>query len=106
MYSRVSEFRVPSEKFNAFQDGLMSIVPLIKREAGFRALLAVKSEGSPAMIRVTSVWDSLDHLRASEKSMYLYQALSRVMAFANGFPLMEECEVLLAEFPGSAARSA
>ncbi len=106
MHSRVSEFRVPPEKFNAFQDGLMSVVPLIKREAGFRALLVVKSEGSPALIRVTSVWESLDHLRASEKSMYLYQALARVLAFSSGFPMMEECEVLLGEFAQVPARNA
>jgi len=103
MYSRVSEFRVSPEKMNAFRDALLSIVPLIKKEAGFRALVVVRTQDSPALIRATSVWESLDHLKASEKSLYLYQALSRVMAFSNGFPIMEECEVLLGEFAAGAA---
>jgi len=104
MYARVSEFRVPIENLVAFRQAAESILPLIRREAGFQSLLVLKGEGSPVLTRVVSVWDSLEHLKASEKSMFLYQALARVMAFSKGFPMMEECEVLVGEFYGAANR--
>ena len=103
MYARVSEFRVPIESIVAFKQAAESIIPLIQREAGFRSLLVLKGEGSPVLIRVVSIWDSLEHLKGSEKSMFLYQALARVMAFSKGFPMMEECEVMVGEFPAVAA---
>ena len=103
MYARVSDFQVPLEKLAAFTEAAHSVIPLIHKEAGFRALLVLKTPGSPALARVVSVWESLEHLKASEKSMFLYQALSRVMAFTKGFPIMEESEVLVSTFAGAAS---
>lgn len=105
MYARVSEFRVPLEKIQGFTDAAESILPLIRKEAGFRAVLVLKGDGAPARVRVVTVWESLEHLKASEKSLFLYQALSRVMAFSKGFPLMEESEVLVAELAATSAKS-
>ena len=99
MYARVSEFRVPLEKLQGFISAVESVMPLIHKEAGFRAVLLLKGEGSPTLVRAISVWDSLEDLRASEKSMFLYRAISRVMEFSKGFPMMEESEVLLSDFP-------
>jgi heme-degrading monooxygenase HmoA len=95
MYARVSDFRVASDKLPLFLEALHSLIPLIHRERGFRSVVVLRSG---LVVRVTSVWDSLEDLQASEKSMFLYQALSRVLAHAQGFPVMEECEVLLADF--------
>ena len=97
MYARVSEFRVLEEKLPEFVRASKSVLPLIRREKGFRALLVLKGEGSPVLVRVVSLWESHQHMKASEKSLFLYQALSRVMPASQGFPLMEECEALVAE---------
>lgn len=98
MYARISEFRVPVEKLPAFTQASESILPLIRKQAGFRAILVLKGEGSPLLVRVVSVWKSHQHMKASEKSMFLYQALSRILPASQGFPLMEESEVLLGDF--------
>ncbi len=95
MYARVSEFRVPLEKLNEFKAAVESVVPLAYKEPGFRGLLVLKGEGSPVLARVISLWDSLEHLKASENSMYLYKALARGLEFSKGFPIMEENEVLV-----------
>ncbi len=39
----------------------------------------------------------MDALRASEKNMFLYKALARVMVFCRGFPQIREEEVLASE---------
>jgi quinol monooxygenase YgiN len=101
MYARVSEFRVPSENLAGFTEAAQSILPLIRKESGFRAVLVLKGEGSPVLVRVVSVWQSYEHLKASERSMFLYQALSRVMAFSKGFPIIEENEVMVGELAAS-----
>lgn len=107
MYARFSEFRVPPEKLLGFMQATESILPLMRKEAGFRSVVVLKGEGSPILVRVVSVWDSLEHLKASEESMFLSRALARVMEFSKGFPWMEECEVLIGDFvvPASLAGS-
>jgi len=47
---------------------------------------------------VLSLWDSLDDLKASEKNLFLYQAIARVLSYCEGFPAIREHEVLVSEF--------
>ena len=104
MYARVNEYRVPTEKLQGFISAAESVLPLIHKEAGFRAALMLKGEGSPILVKVITVWETLEDLRASEKSMFLYRAISRVMQFAKGFPMMEESEVLVGDFAAPASK--
>ena len=104
MHARVTDLKVPSEKLAAFQSAAASLLPLAEREAGFRAVVILRLSGGPAShLRVISVWDSLDDLKTSEKSMFFYQALTRMMQFSQGFPAVEEYEVMIAKFAPSRA---
>ena len=99
MHARVSEYEVLPGKMKAFVKAAESTLPKLRREEGFRTLLVLgggKKDPSKAMI--VSVWDSLADMRGSEKSLFLYQALSRVMTHSKGVPVINEWEVYLTEF--------
>ncbi len=99
MHARVTDLKVPAEKLVAFQSAAQSLMPLAEREAGFRSVVMLRLSGGPAaLIRIISVWDSLEDLKTSEKSMFFYQALTRLMQFSQGFPVVEEFEVMAARF--------
>ncbi len=99
MHARMTEVHVLPGKIKAFARAVESTVPMLRKQEGFRALLVLRlSKKDPATAMVVSVWDSLADLKASEKNLFLYQALSRVMKHSKGFPHISECEVLLTEF--------
>jgi heme-degrading monooxygenase HmoA len=107
MHARVTDLKVPSEKLAAFQGASALLLPLAEREAGFRAVVILRLSGGPAShVRVISVWDSLEDMKTSEKSMFFYQALTRMMQFSQGFPVVEEFEVMNARFAGPRAARA
>jgi hypothetical protein len=61
-------------------------------------------------VRVMTIWKTRQALDESENSVYFYQALARALAFAKGFPVIREEEVMLHDFanvaaPASAASS-
>lgn len=99
MYARFSEFRVPPEKLQGFVRASKSLIPLLRKETGFRSVLVLRGDGSPILVRVVTVWDSLEDLKASEDTMFLARALARVAEFSKGFPWIEECDVLVSDFP-------
>jgi len=99
MHARVTQFTVPPEKLNEFIESMSSSVPLMRQQKGFQALFVLRVEGSnPPDVRVMTMWESQQALRDSENNLYFYQALSRALAFAKGFPLMREEEVVLRDF--------
>jgi heme-degrading monooxygenase HmoA len=99
MYARVTQFSVPSEKLNDFIDALNSAIPLMRQRAGFQALLVLRVEKSnPPDVRVMTIWETQQALRESENNLYFYQALARALAFAKGFPVIREEEVVLHDF--------
>lgn len=99
MHARVSEYQVLPDKTKAFVKAAESMLPKLRKQEGFRALLVMRgAKKDPGTAMIVSVWDTLADLRASEKSLFLYQALSRLMAYTKGLPELSECEVLLTEF--------
>ena len=99
MHARVLHFHIRSGQLKEFQSAVDSVVPQIRKQAGFRALVVLHaSQGAKPEATVMSVWDSLDDLKASEKNMFLYQALARVLTYCEGFPAIREHEVLVSEF--------
>ena len=99
MHARVTHFHILPGKLDDFRDAIHSLVPLIRKQQGFQALLVLHAaEGSKPEATVLSLWDSLEDLKASEKNMFLYRALSRVLSFCDGFPTIREHEVLASEF--------
>jgi heme-degrading monooxygenase HmoA len=99
MHARVTQFSVPSEKLNDFISALNSAIPLMRQQGGFQALLVLRVEQSnPPDVRVMTIWNTQQALHESENNVYFYQALTRALAFAKGFPLIREEEVVLHDF--------
>jgi heme-degrading monooxygenase HmoA len=106
MHARVTQFSVPSEKLNDFVDTLNSAIPLMRQRRGFQALLVLRVEKSdPPDVRVMTIWESQQALHESENNLYFYQALARALAFAKGFPVIREEEVLVHDFAKVATRA-
>lgn len=105
MYARVTQFHIVPDKLNSFLAAVQDAVPHAHQQRGFRALIVLRAESaaSTADVRVMSLWDSIEDLRAGEQNFYFYQALAKVMVSAKGFPLIEAQEVLIAEFPTTRA---
>jgi heme-degrading monooxygenase HmoA len=104
MHARVTQFSVPSEQLNDFIDSLNSAIPLMRQRKGFQALLVLRVENSdPPDVRVMTIWETQQALHESENNIYFYQALARALAFAKGFPVIREEEVVLHDFPKVAA---
>ena len=104
MHARVMQFSVPSEKLNEFVSTLNSAIPLMRQRKGFQALLVLRVEQSePPDVRVMTIWETQQALHESENNMYFYQALARALAFAKGFPVIREEEVVLHDFARVAA---
>ncbi|HEV2222473.1 MAG TPA: antibiotic biosynthesis monooxygenase [Candidatus Acidoferrales bacterium] len=108
MYARVTQFHIVPEKLGPFLAAVQDALPHAHQQHGFRAaiVLRVESATSTTDVRVMSLWDSLEDLRAGEQNFYFYPALAKVMAFAKGFPVIEAQEVLIADFPGARATPA
>jgi len=98
MHARVTQLHVKAEKAQEFLDGLDSLMPELRKQVGFRSFVAMRTESSPGPeITTISVWDSFADLKGSEKNLFYYKALSRLMGFSEGFTT-REYEVVLAEF--------
>ncbi len=108
MYARVMQIHILPGKLNDYLEAVESLRPGLRKQAGFRAMIILRSAETPAKegeereISATtySVWESMEHLRASEKNMFLYQALARMMVSCKGFPKIWEEEVLASELSG------
>jgi quinol monooxygenase YgiN len=99
MYARASEFRVLPGKLYEFTSAIQSILPELRQQAGFRAMIVLGDpEQQSPEATVISVWDSHADLEASEKNMFLYQALSRILSYCEGFPKISAHRVLASEF--------
>lgn len=99
MYARVTDMKVLPGKSDSFTTALKSTLPELRRQEGFRALVVLRQPKSDAPeIRVVSLWDSRADMKGSEKSLFLYQALSRLVPLCEGFPPIREFEVVVSEF--------
>jgi heme-degrading monooxygenase HmoA len=99
MHARVTHFRIQPGRLREFQSAVDSLLPQLHKQKGFRALVVLHTEeGTTPEVNTISVWDSFGDLKNSEKNMFLYQALSRLLSFCEGFPTIREHEVLTSDF--------
>lgn len=106
MHARVTQFHIREGKIEEFLSAVDSLVPLMHKQKGFKGLLILRGgcaapETEPQATVITT-WDSLDSLRASEENLYFYRAMARVLAFSDGFPAINEHQVLASEFSAHA----
>ncbi|HEV2386211.1 MAG TPA: antibiotic biosynthesis monooxygenase family protein [Candidatus Acidoferrales bacterium] len=104
MLARVHQFRIRPGKLEEFIAAIDSMIPLLHQQKGFKALLVLRGETAPGVapeITAITTWDSLDSLRASEENLYYYRGLAKVLAFSEGFPALQEEQVLVSDFAGT-----
>ncbi|HEX9760803.1 MAG TPA: antibiotic biosynthesis monooxygenase, partial [Candidatus Acidoferrales bacterium] len=88
-------------KVEEFVASVQSVIPMLHQQKGFRGLLVLQGDATaPQEATVVALWDSLEALRASEKSMFLYQALSRILTSCEGFPVIREQKVMISDSCG------
>ncbi len=103
MHARITQFKVRQGKLEELADAIDSLIPLMSQQKGFKSLIVLRGAAlagntseAPVITAITT-WDSLDSLRASEENLYFYRAMARVLAFSDGFPSIQEHEVLVNE---------
>jgi heme-degrading monooxygenase HmoA len=106
MHARVWQLHLRPSKVQDFQDTLSSVVDLARQQGGYRGVFALAS-GKPESPEVTLValWDSLQTIRASEKNLFLTQAISRFLACCEGLPHITEQEVLASDLIATSTRA-
>ncbi|MDE3135121.1 MAG: antibiotic biosynthesis monooxygenase [Acidobacteriota bacterium] len=108
MHARITQFKVRLGKLEEMAEALDTLVPMMLQQKGFKSLIVLRGAALPGntseapVITAITTWDSLDSLRASEENLYFYRAMARVLAFSDGFPTIQEHEVLVNEYhPGA-----
>jgi quinol monooxygenase YgiN len=95
MYGRVWQLRIRPGKLDEFRSAIGSLTAPAFRQPGFRGSLALVSDHTEAPeVTLIGVWDSLEEMRASERNMFLMQAISRVLGCCEGFPQITEQEIV------------
>ena len=101
MHARVWQVQIQPGQIEAFTNALDSLLPAARQEGGFQGLLVLRADsGTSPEATVIGVWDSAEKIKASEKSLFLYQAIARVLSHCKGFPNIGEQEVLICDFRG------
>jgi antibiotic biosynthesis monooxygenase (ABM) superfamily enzyme len=104
MYARVWQLRLRPGKVQDFEDAMSDLVSLARRQPGYYGVLALRAgRAETPDVTLVAVWDSLDAIRASEKNLFLMQAITRYVACCEGVPHVTESEVLASDFVASAA---
>jgi heme-degrading monooxygenase HmoA len=99
MHARVWHVRIQAGRTEEFISALDSLLPAARKQPGFRAALVLRTnEGKAPEATVIAVYKSLEDIKASEKNLFLYQTISRILSYCEGFPNIREEEVLLSDF--------
>jgi heme-degrading monooxygenase HmoA len=100
MHARVWQLRIRPGKTEDLKVALDSLRPPAHQQPGFRGSFAlVSGKDDPPEVTVVALWDSLDAIRASERNLFVMQAISRVVGCCEGFPQITEQEVLYGDWP-------
>jgi quinol monooxygenase YgiN len=99
MYARTWRFTILPGKLDEFIDSVRTLLPEAKKERGFRGFLLFRSLYNDPKPRCTMIglWQSRAHLRASDEGLFLPRALARLITYSDGYPVIQEQDVLLNE---------
>lgn len=100
MYARVWHVNILPHRLEDFKQSLLSFVPEAKSEDGFRGYLVLRTDksGEKPEALLISLWDSAEDLRRSDNNLFLTRAIAQLIGCCDGFPLIQEHEVLVKEF--------
>jgi len=100
MYARVWHINILPHRLEDFKEALLSFVPEAKNEEGFRGYLVLRTgkSGEKPEALLISLWSSQADLRRSDNNLFLTRAIAQVIGCCEGFPLIQEHEVLVKDF--------
>ena len=106
MHARVWQLQIRAGKLQDFQMILSSVTDLARHQGGYRGVLALSSGKSESPdVTLVALWDSLEAIRASEKSLFLTEAISRYLTCCEGLPRIKEQELLASDFISTSFRA-
>ncbi|HJT55376.1 MAG TPA: antibiotic biosynthesis monooxygenase [Ktedonobacteraceae bacterium] len=95
MYARVTTFELnPGKIDEALEVARTDLVPVMKQQPGFKAVLTLVDREAAKAISV-SLWETEDDLKAGESSGYYQQQVSRLASFVMAAPNRETYEATL-----------
>jgi quinol monooxygenase YgiN len=99
MYGRTWRFTILPGKLDEFVESVRTLLPDAKKERGFRGFIILRSPSIDPKPRCTLIglWQSRAHLRASDEGLFLPRALAHLIACSDGYPVIQEQDVLLSE---------
>ncbi len=99
MYARVTHYRILPGKLEEFTSAVDSLMPAVQKLKGFRFVVVLKGDAQHRQeATAVSMWESLEDLHAGDNNVFYYQALARLLKCCDGFPTIDEQEVLVSEF--------
>jgi heme-degrading monooxygenase HmoA len=99
MHARVWHLRVLPGKLEELLSTIQSLAALARKQEGFRGFIVLRADGGTTPeVQVVAIWNSLTNLRATEKNLFVTQAIARLMTCCQSFPSIHEHEVLVSEF--------
>jgi hypothetical protein len=106
MHARVWQLQIRPGKVQDFQTILAYVTDLAQHQGGYRGVLALASGKSQSLeVTLVALWDSLEAIRASEKNLFLTEAISRFLACCDGLPHITEQELLASDFIATSFRA-
>jgi quinol monooxygenase YgiN len=99
MYAREWRFTILPGKLEEFAKAVRTLLPEANKERGFRGFLLMRGRRSESKARCTMIglWQSRSHLHASDEGLFLPRALAHLITYCDGYPVLQEFEVLLNE---------
>ncbi|HTX13825.1 MAG TPA: antibiotic biosynthesis monooxygenase [Candidatus Baltobacteraceae bacterium] len=99
MYARVWRFTIRSGNLENFAQAVRTLVPEAKKEQGFRGFLVLRGRGNEVKSHcmMVGLWQSRATLRQSDDGLFLPRALAHLITYCEGFPVIQENDVLVNE---------
>jgi len=99
MHARVWRVRMLPGKTEDFKAALQALSEQARRQPGYRGFLLLGPAGEDTPdTTVIGLWESFDAMRASERNLFLTQALAHLYKFSEGMPHIIERPVLSSNF--------
>lgn len=106
MHARVWQLQMRPGKLQDFQTILSSVTDLAHHHGGYRGVFAMSDGKSQSPdVTLVALWDSLQAIRASEKNLFLTEAISRYLTCCKGLPRITEQELLASDFVATSFRT-
>jgi len=99
MHARVWRVRMQPGKTDEFKSALLGLAEQARRQQGYRGFLLLgPADDDTPDTTIISLWDSFEAMRATERNLFVTQALAHLYKFSEGMPHIVERPVLAMTF--------